>query len=102
MGAYNNSVIHGLLQTEDYARAAFTTQRPPLPEEKLELLTAARMARQSVLEPVGTAPVCSFVQDEVTLRRLLGGVMVMRKQLEHLLEVAQRRNVDIQVLPDRT
>lgn len=45
------------------------------------------------------APVLGVVQEEVTLRRPLGGRMVMRKQLERLLEVGQRRNVEIQVLP---
>ncbi|MFE9452387.1 helix-turn-helix domain-containing protein [Streptomyces sp. NPDC006739] len=96
--AYANSVVHGLLQTPEYARALYGMRRPPFAEEEVERLVAARLARQGVFDrqPV---PVFSFVQEEVTLRRPLGGRMVMRKQLEHLLEVGRRRNVEIQVMP---
>ncbi|GAA4946221.1 hypothetical protein GCM10023238_10670 [Streptomyces heliomycini] len=41
----------------------------------------------------------SFVHDESALRRVVGGKMVLRRQLERLLEVGQKRNVDVQVLP---
>ncbi|MEV0598627.1 helix-turn-helix transcriptional regulator [Streptomyces sp. NPDC050315] len=97
MGAYNNSVIHGLLQTKEYAQAVYTLRRPLFSEEDLEQRVAARMARKDVIH--STRAFLSFVQDEVTLRRPIGGRMVMRQQLEHLLEVGQLRNVDIQVMP---
>ncbi|MER6709866.1 helix-turn-helix transcriptional regulator [Streptomyces sp. NPDC000877] len=96
--AYANSVVHGLLQTPDYARALYGMRRPPFSEEEVERLVAARLARQEIFDRQ-PAPVFSFVQEEVTLRRPLGGRMVMRKQLERLLEVGQRRNVEIQVMP---
>ncbi|MFF4488754.1 helix-turn-helix transcriptional regulator [Streptomyces sp. NPDC001544] len=96
--AYANSVVHGLLQTPEYARALYAVRRPPYDEEELEQLVAARMARQEIFDR-RPAPVFSFVQEEVTLRRPIGGRMVMRKQLEHLLEYGQRRNVEIQVMP---
>ena len=60
---------------------------------------AARMARQEIVDDSTARPVFSFVQCESTLRRPIGGRMVMRRQLERLLEVGQLRNVDIQVLP---
>lgn len=90
--AYNNSVIHGLLQTREYTRAIFDMRRPPFTEEEVEHQVVARLARQEIL-------VFSFVQCESTLRRPIGGKMVMRKQLERLLEVGQCRHVDLQVLP---
>ncbi|MFE7836911.1 Scr1 family TA system antitoxin-like transcriptional regulator [Streptomyces sp. NPDC057474] len=96
--AYANSVIHGLLQTPEYARALYEMRRPPFAEEEVERLVAARLARQEVFDRL-PHPVFSFVQEEVTLRRPVGGRMVMRKQLEHLLEVGRRRNVEIQVMP---
>ncbi|MFJ4279494.1 helix-turn-helix domain-containing protein [Streptomyces massasporeus] len=96
--AYANSVVHGLLQTPEYARALYGMRRPPFSEEEVERLVAARLARQEIFDRQ-PAPVFSFVQEEVTLRRPLGGRMVMRKQLERLLEVGQRRNVEIQVMP---
>ena len=56
------------------------------------------MARQAIFER-SPAPTLSFVQEEVTLRRPIGGRMVLRRQLERLLELAQLRNVEIQVMP---
>ncbi|MEU0435464.1 helix-turn-helix transcriptional regulator [Streptomyces sp. NPDC006290] len=98
LGAYNNSVIHGLLQTEDYIRASVATRRPPFSEDALDLHVAARVARQGIFSEQ-TPRVFSFVQCESTLRRPIGGRMVMRRQLEHLLAVAELSNVDLQVLP---
>ncbi|MGA5521517.1 helix-turn-helix domain-containing protein [Streptomyces pseudogriseolus] len=96
--AYANHVVHGLLQTSEYARALYGMRRPPYPDEQVDGLVEARLARQRVFaeQPV---PMFNFVLEEVTLRRPLGGRMVLRKQLEHLLEVGRRRNVEIQVLP---
>ncbi|MFE2025279.1 helix-turn-helix transcriptional regulator [Streptomyces hygroscopicus] len=97
--AYNNSVIHGLLQTEEYARAVFGGRRPRFTEDELERRVAARLARQGIISTAAERPVFNFVQCEATLRRLIGGRMVMRPQLERLLEVGQLRNVDLQILP---
>ncbi|MFD5636793.1 helix-turn-helix domain-containing protein [Streptomyces sp. NPDC127077] len=95
---YSNHNIHGLLQTEEYARALFGTWRPTLSQDELERAVVARMARQSVFDR-SPAPELSFVQEEVTLRRPVGGTMVLRRQLEHLLEVAQLTHVELQVMP---
>ncbi|MEU3786258.1 helix-turn-helix transcriptional regulator [Streptomyces sp900129855] len=97
--AYNNSVIHGLLQTKEYARAVLGARRPPFTDDQLEQLVAARVARQEIVNDTTARPVFSFVQCESTLRRPIGGKMVMRAQLERLLAVADFRNVDLQVLP---
>ncbi|MFF4489578.1 helix-turn-helix transcriptional regulator [Streptomyces sp. NPDC001544] len=97
--AYNNSVIHGLLQTEEYARAVYAGSRPPFLADQLEQRVAARMARQEIVSESAGHPLFSFVQCESTLRRPIGGKMVMRAQLERLLEVGKFRNVDLQVLP---
>jgi len=95
---YSNHNIHGLLQTPEYAQALFEMRQPPLSEEVIERETAARMARKSVFER-DPAPALSFVQEQVTLERPLGGKMVLRRQLEHLLAVGQLRHVTIQVMP---
>ncbi len=97
--AYNNTVIHGLLQTEGYVRASVATRRPPFTEDEFEQHVAARLARQDILTESAPLRLFSFVQCESTLRRPIGGRMVMRRQLERLLEVGQLRNVDLQVLP---
>ncbi|MFI9268933.1 helix-turn-helix transcriptional regulator [Streptomyces werraensis] len=97
--SYNNSVIDGLLQTEDYARAVFGSRRPQFPDDELEQRVAARLDRQQIFTSPAIRPVFSFVLCEATLRRPIGGKMVMRGQLQRLSEVAQLRNVDLQVLP---
>nr|WSZ95357.1 helix-turn-helix domain-containing protein [Streptomyces sp. NBC_00857] len=97
--AYNNSVIEGLLQTEEYAAAVFGNRRPPFSEEEVERRMSGRMARQKIIGVSTAQPLFSFVQCEATLRRCVGGRMVLRRQLERLLEVGQLRNVDLQVLP---
>ena len=97
--AYNNSVVHGLLQTKEYARAVFSARRPPFTADELEQRLTARVARQEIIDGTTARPLFSFVQCESTLRRPIGGKMVMRGQLERLLDVAKFRNVDLQVLP---
>ncbi|MEU5213982.1 helix-turn-helix transcriptional regulator [Streptomyces sp. NPDC020742] len=97
--AYNNSVIHGLLQTEEYARAVIGNRQPPFPENEVERRVAGRLDRQGIISSATGLPVVSFVQCEATLRRRIGGTMVLRRQLERLLEVGQLPNVSIQVLP---
>ncbi|PJM96071.1 helix-turn-helix domain-containing protein [Streptomyces sp. CB01373] len=95
---YDPLTVHGLLQTPDYTRALFHMRRPAYAADDVERGVAARMARKAVFER-DPAPELSFIQDEWTLRRRLGGRMVVRRQLEHLLEVGQLRNVEIQVMP---
>lgn len=99
LGAYNNSVVHGLLQTQAYARAVFSARRPPFTTDELEQRLSARVARQEIVSDTTARPLFTFVQCESTLRRPIGGRMVMREQLERLLEVAELPNVDLQVLP---
>ncbi|MGN5380371.1 transcriptional regulator [Streptomyces sp. MUSC 14] len=96
---YDALVINGLLQTEDYARAVFTMRRPMLDEGTIEQRVAARLARQEIFgrKP---APSISFVMEESLLRKRLGGQRVMRGQLEQILLAGQRRNVEIQVMPN--
>lgn len=96
---YSNHVIHALLQTEEYARALFGMRRPVHPEEVVERNIAARMARQAIVDPSKVTPVFSFVHEEVTLRRPVGGTTVHRRQLEQILEIGQFRNVEFQVMP---
>ncbi|ARX83825.1 DNA-binding protein [Streptomyces alboflavus] len=95
---YSTHNVHGLLQTPEFAEALLRTRRPALAQGELERAVAARMARQSIYgrEP---APELSFVQEEVTLRRPIGGTMILRRQLEHMLEIGQLPHVELQVMP---
>ncbi|WP_275561829.1 helix-turn-helix transcriptional regulator [Streptomyces sp. 5-6(2022)] len=98
IGAYGNHNMQGLLQTPEYARALYDMRRPSYSEDEIESHVAARIARQEIFER-RPATTLTFVQEEVTLRRPLGGRMVLRRQLEHLLELGQLRHVEIQVMP---
>ncbi|MFI1834711.1 helix-turn-helix domain-containing protein [Streptomyces olivaceoviridis] len=98
LGVYVGLSIHGLLQTSEHAQALFEVSQSAYSEAELQRLVAARMGRKSIFQR-DPAPMLSFVQEEVTLRRRVGGTMVWRQQLEHLLEVAGLRNVTLQVMP---
>ncbi|WP_333754819.1 helix-turn-helix domain-containing protein [Streptomyces sp. IBSBF 3352] len=95
---YANQAMPGLLQTEEYARAVFGMWRPLLDEETIAHRVTARLARQDIFarRPM---PTISFVIEEATLRRPLGGASVLRGQLEQVLLVGQQRNVELQVMP---
>lgn len=98
MGVYVGLSIHGLLQTPEHARALFEVSQSAYTEAELDRLVAARMGRKSIFDR-SPRPALSFVQEEVTLRRRVGGTMVWRQQIEHLLDVAQLRKVTLQVMP---
>ncbi|MGW7240742.1 helix-turn-helix domain-containing protein [Streptomyces sp. NPDC054804] len=90
--------ISGLLQTPEHARAVISAAQPPYSPDDVERMVTARLARQSVFER-DPAPSIHFVLEEAPLRRPIGGTMVWRRQLEHLLEVARLHNVMLQVMP---
>ncbi|MGW9429924.1 helix-turn-helix domain-containing protein [Streptomyces decoyicus] len=95
---YENGVIPGLLQTEDYARATFRSNIPHLSEEVIERRVTARLDRQRILHK--THPVtASFVISEAAVLSNLGGREVMQGQISHLRSCAEINGVSIQVLP---
>ncbi|SED21883.1 helix-turn-helix transcriptional regulator [Streptomyces sp. TLI_105] len=96
--AYDTLVVNGLLQTEEYMRTMVGNRRPPLDVETIEQRVTARVSRQDIFER-RPAPLLSFVMCESVLRRKFGGNEVLRGQLEQLLLIGQRRNVELQVMP---
>ncbi|MEV5381082.1 helix-turn-helix domain-containing protein [Streptomyces nondiastaticus] len=98
VSSYMNFIVDGLYQTEEYARAIIGGSYPPLPEARVEELVEARMARKSLFDREPTA-LLELILEESALRRPFGSRDIMRKQLIHLTECAERRNVTIQVLP---
>jgi transcriptional regulator with XRE-family HTH domain len=95
---YESRMIPGLLQTEAYARQLFIDQLPPLSDEQIEANWAARAERQRLLrERPNTA--FSFIVEEHVLLRQTGGAQVARDAIDHLLETAKLRNVEIQIMP---
>ncbi|WP_431677661.1 helix-turn-helix domain-containing protein [Kitasatospora sp. KL5] len=97
---YEVQFIPGLLQAEEYARAVFSQSRPAIAPEELERRVSLRMRRQNLLTE-DRAPRLWAVIDEAALRRPVGGPAVMRAQVQHLIDMAERPNVTIQVMPFR-
>jgi transcriptional regulator with XRE-family HTH domain len=94
-------VLHGLLQTMDYARAVLRAAPTASPAEEIDRLVALRMERQGVLGRPDP-PDLWVVLGEGALRTRVGDDTVMRAQLRHLVDVAERPNVTLQVLPFTT
>jgi transcriptional regulator with XRE-family HTH domain len=95
---YECQLVPGLLQTEDYARAAFRGAPIPMRDDEVERQVSLRMERQAILtaeEP----PVLRVVIDEGAARRLVGGSAVMKTQINRLIEDSEKTNVQILVLP---
>jgi hypothetical protein len=95
---YENRLVPGLLQTEAYMRALCENDVPPMSDHDLEATVTARLERQRVLsERPRTA--FDFIVEESVFLRPLGGVDVMRDQLDFVLAIAQPRNVTLQIMP---
>lgn len=106
---YESYQVPGLLQTEDYARASVSAARPMHTEDAVERAVALKMTRQKILEQDQDLP-SEFnhgprmhlwaIMDESALHRMVGGPEVMRAQRDHLVDMALRPNITIQVIPN--
>jgi len=96
--AYENEFVHGLLQTEEYARALLGAGNPHAPTEATERRVALRMRRQELLTREAP-PRVWVVMDETVLRWPVGGAAVMRAQVDHLIEVNRLPHVTLQIMP---
>lgn len=96
---FEHTLIPGLLQTEDYARAVLETH-PNTSVDVIEERVTARLARQEILTREDPSPPILWVLlDENVLTREVGSSRIMYDQLVHLAEVARRPNVTVQVIP---
>jgi transcriptional regulator with XRE-family HTH domain len=95
---YEISVVHGLLQTPDYARAVLGEMFPRHATDQIDRLVDLRIERQRRLDDDPPLDLWAIL-DEAVIRRPVGGNQVMRGQLEHLLNMAAKPGVTLQVLP---
>ncbi|WP_426365414.1 helix-turn-helix domain-containing protein [Streptomyces sp. E-08] len=95
---YEVQAVPGILQTEAYARYLFENRRPMLDEATVEKRVADRISRQAILDK-WPSPTISFVLEAAVLLRPFGGPQVHREQLCRVLEVARRRTVELQIMP---
>jgi hypothetical protein len=93
-----HSYMPGILQTPDYARAVLE-RGPSITEDEVSERLAERIAVQEILTRTEPPPPRLWVvMDEHILERKFGGPEVMRDQCAHLVEMADRPNVTIQVI----
>ncbi|HEX6074159.1 MAG TPA: helix-turn-helix transcriptional regulator, partial [Micromonosporaceae bacterium] len=91
-------VLHGLLQTPEYAKAVMWAADKDVNEGDLELWIEFRMRRREIFDR-GNPPEYTSIIDEGALRRQVGGPEVMRAQLAYLLELAEHPSLTLNVLP---
>lgn len=89
------TLVHGLLQTENYIRAVVGCKQDP---DTAERLVAERLERQKILTRENP-PNVWFTLDEATLRREVAERDVMREQLAHILSMEERPNISIDIVP---
>lgn len=94
---FHGTLIPGLLQTADYARAVMAGLGNLAPET-VEQYVAVRLRRQALLDQENP-PQLHVVVDEAALRRRVGGSATMRAQLDHVVARCTLPNISIQVIP---
>lgn len=97
---YAAELVPGLLQTADYYRAFMQAAPAAGDHEAIERKIAVRAGRQERLT-AADPPECWAVLNEAVIRRVVGGPQVMRAQLLHIVEMANRPHISVQVLPYR-
>ncbi len=96
---FQNQLVHGLLQTTDYARVLMMSINPGmLSPVEVERRVALRIARQQILTK-NEPPQLHFILDETILQRLVGDRIVMHDQMRKLLQATEKPNITVQVLP---
>ncbi|ATL85077.1 helix-turn-helix domain-containing protein [Streptomyces sp. SID8361] len=92
------SLVPGVLQTDDYARALFRAYRPNYTAEELDEAVVIRTKRRRMLD--GPAqPVVWTLLDEAVIRRRVGGSQVMAEQLRRIGDMAEAGRIRLHVLP---
>jgi transcriptional regulator with XRE-family HTH domain len=92
---FETQVVTGLLQTEDYARAVITAGAAPNVDE----LVSTRMDRQVILDRKEPPRLWTVFEEPVIHRRV--DPVIAKAQFAHLLEMSNRLNVVLQILPNR-
>ena len=92
-------LVPGLLQTDDYTRALITAENETAVDEEIRRRMEVRASRRQILTAEQNPTEVSVVIDESVLCRPIGGSAVMAAQLDHLLAMGRRSNIEIQVLP---
>jgi transcriptional regulator with XRE-family HTH domain len=95
---YEYAIIPGLLQTAEYSAAMIRATDATLSDAELDNLVASRMARQTLLTRA-RAPHLMATVHETALRMPAGGHGVMKRQLQQLMTLTERSNIELRVVP---
>ncbi|MEU4891716.1 DUF5753 domain-containing protein [Streptomyces sp. NPDC021722] len=96
---FDAHVINGLLQTEVYAHAVISTQAPAVDDEETERAVHRRLSRQKLLHRK-PPPRLTFLVQECTVRRPIGGLDVRNEQLRHMVRCAALPQLTLQIMPE--
>jgi transcriptional regulator with XRE-family HTH domain len=97
ISGFESTLVPGLLQTGDYARALIR-EADTIPVDEIDDRVAARLARQSLFSRDRPARFTFFIH-EFVLRLPVGGPTVMADQLHHLWRMALRPYLTLRVVP---
>jgi transcriptional regulator with XRE-family HTH domain len=97
---FEGALVPGLCQTEEYAREVLMGANvyATIPPSQIDRGVEVRLRRQELLtraEPLSL----SVILDESVLLRCVGDHEIMRRQIAHLIELAELPNVEIRTLP---
>lgn len=95
ISVFHPIVIPGLLQTEEYIRAIFTSGSLPRPE--IEARVTERLLRAEILDEPGRG--FTFVVTAGALGWRVGSAELMARQVEHIAELGRRPHVQLGVIP---
>jgi hypothetical protein len=96
---WHPTLMPGMLQTADYARAAIGASAPAMAPEDVDQRAADRMAR---IDTLGRAAgrTARFIIGEDVLAQSVGGPATLAVQLDHLMNlIALRPSLEVRVLP---
>lgn len=97
--SYEPQFVAGLLQIPEYTLAILRRGPTEMSEEPLAQVVELRCRRQAMVTRENEPVRFWVILDEAALRRAAGGPEVMKRQLDHLIESAQRPNITLQILP---
>lgn len=92
------ALVPGLAQTAEYAHATLSALRVGDGDDDIEAWVGHRISRQAILTR-RQPPDLHWIFTELGLRQPIGGAKTMSRQVEHLIELAERRNITINIVP---
>lgn len=96
--AFHNTLVPDLLQTPAYTRALLRTV-PTIPAAELGEHVAETVRRQHILDRA-RPPALHVFLDEYVLTRTGAGDAIMSDQAHHLLQLAERPDTEVRVIPE--